>query len=60
MARAKGYNSQLAMAYETAYGQTPVPPALLGYNMPMNQSKIAIKQNLIDSATIRGKSPNLQ
>lgn len=53
MSRAKGYNSQLAMAYEQAYGQTPASPA--GYNMPFNQSKIAIAQNLIDSTTIRGR-----
>jgi len=53
MSRAKGYNSQLAMAYEQAYGQTPASPA--GYNMPFNQSKIAIAQNLIESTTIRGR-----
>jgi hypothetical protein len=52
MARAKGYNSRLALTYETTYGRTPAAP-VVGYNMPINQSKIAIKQNLIDSATIR-------
>jgi hypothetical protein len=41
------------MAYETAYGQTPALAA--GYNMPFNQSKIAIAQKLIDSTTIRGR-----
>ena len=53
MSRAKGINSRLVMAYETAYGQTPVMAA--GYNMPFNQSKIAIAQKLIDSTTIRGR-----
>jgi len=53
MTRAKGYNSQVALAYEAAYGQTPATPT--GYNMPFNQSKLAITQNLIDSTTIRGR-----
>jgi hypothetical protein len=53
MARAKGYNSQLALGYETTYGKTPT--SINGYNMPFNQSKIAIKQNLIESSTIRGR-----
>lgn len=53
MSRAKGYNSQLALGYETAYGKTPT--SITGYNMPFNQSKIAIKQNLIESSTIRGR-----
>ncbi|WP_312516273.1 phage tail tube protein [Anaerospora sp.] len=58
MSRAKGYNSQLAMAYEQAYGQTPGTPA--GYNMPFNQAKIGITQNLIESATIRGRRDKQQ
>lgn len=58
MSRAKGYNSQLAMANEQAYGQTPASPA--GYNMPFNQAKIAITQNLIESATIRGRRDKQQ
>lgn len=53
MSRAKGYNSQLALGYETTYGTTPT--SVKGYNMPFNQSKIAIKQNLIESSTIRGR-----
>ncbi len=53
MSRAKGYNSQLALGYETTYGKTPA--SIKGYNMPFNQSKIAIKQNLIESSTIRGR-----
>ena len=53
MPRAKGINSKLALAYETAYGQTPA--LTVGYNMPFNQSKIAIAQNLIDSTTISGR-----
>lgn len=53
MSRAKGINSRLVMAYETAYGQTPAMAA--GYNMPFNQSKIAIAQKLIDSTTIRNR-----
>ena len=53
MSKAKGYNSQLALGYETAYGKTPT--SVKGYNMPFNQSKIAIKQNLIESSTIRGR-----
>ncbi|MDU4960935.1 MAG: phage tail tube protein [Sporomusaceae bacterium] len=53
MARAKGINSRLVLAYEAAYGQTPALAA--GYNMPFNQSKIAISQKLIDSTTIRGR-----
>ncbi|MDR3561757.1 MAG: phage tail tube protein [Negativicutes bacterium] len=58
MARAKGFNSQLALAFETTYGQTPASPT--GYNMPMNQSKITINQNLINSATIRGRRDQAQ
>lgn len=58
MSRAKGINSKLALAYETAYGQTPT--LSVGFNMPINQSKIAIKQNLIDSTTIRGRRDQLQ
>lgn len=53
MARAKGYNSHLALAYEADYGQTPASP--VGYNMPFNQSKIAVSQKLIDSTTIRAR-----
>jgi hypothetical protein len=53
MSRAKGYNSQLALGYETTYGKTPT--SVTGYNMPFNQSKIAIKQNLLESSTIRGR-----
>ena len=53
MPRVKGINSRLALAYENAYGQTPASP--IGYNMPFNQSKIDVKQNLIDSTTIRGR-----
>ncbi|MBP2656006.1 MAG: hypothetical protein H6Q73_3575, partial [Firmicutes bacterium] len=53
MSRAKGYNSQLAFGYETTYGATPTSPT--GYNMPFNQSKIAVTQNLIESSTIRGR-----
>jgi len=53
MSRAKGYNSQLAMGYETTYGKTPT--AIKGYNIPFNQSKIETKQNLIESSTIRGR-----
>lgn len=58
MSRAKGYNSQLAMAYEQSYGQTPGTPA--GYNMPFNQSKLAINQDLIHSATIRSQRDQIQ
>lgn len=58
MSRAKGYNSQLTMAYEQAYGQTPGTPT--GYNMPFNQAKIGITQNLIESATIRGRRDKQQ
>jgi hypothetical protein len=58
MSRAKGLNSQLALAYETAYGLTPAVP--LGYNMPINQSKLTISQNQIDSATIRGRRDQIQ
>ncbi len=58
MSRAKGLNSQLALAYETAYGLTPAAPK--GYNMPINQSKLTISQNRIDSATIRGRRDQLQ
>lgn len=58
MTRAKGYNTQLAMAYEQAYGQTPGTPA--GYNMPFYQSKLAINQNLIHSATIRSQRDQIQ
>lgn len=53
MTRAKGYHSQLALGYEAAYGMTPAD--VKGYNMPFNQSKIGIKQNLIESSTIRGR-----
>ena len=53
MSKAKGYNSQLALGYETTYGTTPT--SVTGYNMPFNQSKIGIKQNLIESNTIRGR-----
>ncbi|SEP36761.1 phage tail tube protein [Propionispora vibrioides] len=53
MTRAKGYHSQLALGYEAAYGTTPAD--VKGYNMPFNQSKIGIKQNLIESSTIRGR-----
>ena len=53
MSRAKGYNSQLALGYETTYGKTPT--SIKGYNIPFNQSKIGIKQNLIESSTIRGR-----
>jgi len=53
MSKAKGYNSQLALGYETTYGTTPT--SINGYNMPFNQSKIGIKQNLIESSTIRGR-----
>jgi hypothetical protein len=53
MSRAKGYNSQLAMGYETTYGKTQT--SVKGFNMPFNQSKIAIKENLIESSTIRGR-----
>jgi hypothetical protein len=58
MSRAKGINSKLALAYEAAYGQTPTLP--VGYNMPFNQSKIAIAQNLIDSTTITGRRDQAQ
>lgn len=58
MSRARGYKSHLALAYETAYGQTPASPT--GYNMPFNQAKLAIKQNLIDSATIRSRRDQVQ
>jgi len=53
MSRAKGYNSQLALGYETTYGKTPT--SIKGYNMPFNQSKIAIQQKVIESSTIRGR-----
>jgi hypothetical protein len=53
MSRAKGYNSQLALGYETTYGNTPTSSK--AYNMPFNQSKIDVKQNLIESSTIRGR-----
>lgn len=53
MSRAKGYNSQLAFGFESTYGETP--ESVKGYNMPFNQSKISIKQNLIESGTIRGR-----
>ncbi|QJW46919.1 hypothetical protein HA075_14500 [bacterium BFN5] len=53
MSRAKGYNSQLVLGYENEYGTTPAVST--GYNMPFNQSKIGVKQNLIESATIRGR-----
>ena len=53
MSRAKGINSKLALAYENTYGQTPVSP--VGYNIPFNKSKMDVKQNLIDSTTIRGR-----
>ncbi|VBB09661.1 Hypothetical protein LUCI_4959 [Lucifera butyrica] len=58
MSRARGYKSHLALAYEADYGQPPASPA--GYNMPMNQSKLAIKQTLIDSATIRSRRDQVQ
>ncbi|WP_371363629.1 hypothetical protein SRRS_45090 [Sporomusa rhizae] len=58
MARAKGVNSQLALAYEKAYGLTPAAPQ--GYNMPFNQSKLVINQNLINSATIRDCRDQIQ
>ncbi len=53
MSRAKGYNSQLALGYETQYGETPT--SSIAYNMPFNQAKIDIAQKLIDSTTIRGR-----
>jgi hypothetical protein len=53
MSRAKGYNSQLVLGYETTYGNTPTSSK--AYNMPFNQSKIDVKQNLIESSTIRGR-----
>jgi hypothetical protein len=53
MSRAKGYNSQLALGYETTYGNTPTSSK--AYIMPFNQSKIDVKQNLIESSTIRGR-----
>lgn len=53
MSRAKGYNSQLALGYETTYGNTPTSSK--AYNMPFNQSKIDVKQTLIESSTIRGR-----
>ena len=53
MSRAKGYNSQLALGYETTYGNTPTSSKAC--NMPFNQSKIDVKQNLIESSTIRGR-----
>ena len=59
MSRAKGINSKLALGYETTYGQTPAAPTV-GYNMPFNQSRIAIKQNLIDSTTIHGRRDQVQ
>jgi hypothetical protein len=58
MSRARGYKSHLALVYEALYGQTPASPT--GYNLPFNQSKIAIKQNLIDSATIRSRRDQVQ
>ena len=58
MSRAKGVNSQLALAYETAYGLTPASPT--GYNMPFNQSQLSINQNLINSTTIRGRRDQIQ
>ncbi|MEN6411984.1 MAG: phage tail tube protein [Veillonellales bacterium] len=53
MARAKGYNSQLALGFESTYGKTPA--TVQGYNMPFSQSKISAAQNLIESSTIRGR-----
>ncbi len=53
MSKAKGYNSQLALGYESTYGKTPASST--GYNMPFNQSKIDITQKTIDSTTIRGR-----
>jgi len=58
MSRAKGLNSQLALAYETAYGLTPASPK--GYNVPINQSKITISQNQIASTTIRDRRDQIQ
>jgi hypothetical protein len=58
MSRAKGINAKLALAYETAYGQTPAPA--VSYLMPFNQSKIAVKQNLIDSTVISGRRDQVQ
>ncbi|CVK21013.1 phage tail tube protein [Sporomusa sphaeroides] len=58
MPRAKGVNSQLALSYESAYGLTPASP--LGYNMPFNQSRLAINQNLIHSATICSRRDQLR
>ncbi|QDR81343.1 phage tail tube protein [Sporomusa termitida] len=52
MVQAQGYRGRLALAYETAYGVTPVSPS--GFILPITSSKIVAKQTLIEDNTIRG------
>jgi hypothetical protein len=53
MLQARGYKSKLVAEFETAYGITPAIPA--GILLPINDFKVAAKQNLIASGTIRGR-----
>lgn len=52
MVQAQGYRGRLALAYETAYGVTPISPS--GFILPITSSKIVAKQTLIEDNTIRG------
>ena len=53
MNRARGYKSKLALCFESEFGTTPAVP--VGYGMPFNSSKIAVKQNLTESNTLTGR-----
>lgn len=53
MTQARGYQGQLVMDFETAFGQSPEPAA--GVKLPVNTAQIKSKQNLIDPATLSGR-----
>ncbi len=55
---ARGGNARLAACFETTYGTLPSSPA--GILLPINSSKIAVKQNLIESVTITGRRDPVQ
>ena len=53
MSQARGYKGQLLLGFETTFGESP--ESLRAIKLPIDSSQLKSAQNLIDSATIRGR-----
>lgn len=51
--QARGIKGALLLAFESAYGVTPVTPTV--YRLPFNKNTLTAKQSLIESSTITGR-----